>query len=265
MCLTSCLGTSGAARVDGALSEEVKNLQHGLSRITQLIESSGDDDDGVACADACSAFRDLATGALRGLEADVDAASDAFRETLSYLREAEQTPEEFFSTSRLSRGNLRSRGSGAPIRARAEQRRRDEERRRPSAERRIEAKLSRESAPVLHSPKQRTHRRTSTGALPQNAALEAMLERRQPRSRSSPADSPPPPPPPSALAGRVRDRGVARGRVAAAGSVVARAAGHAALPPPPPSHAARDARSDDSDYSCDEDDLAAVADLDLGH
>ena len=49
---------------------------------------------------------------------------------------------------------------------------------------------------MLHSPKQRTHRRnSSTGALPQNAALEAMLQRRQPRSRSSPADSPPPPPP----------------------------------------------------------------------
>ena len=237
-------GLKAAQRASMAhCQREVKNLQHGLSRITQLIEACGDNDDDQACADACSAFRDLATGALQGLEADVDAASDAFRETLSYLREADQTPEEFFSTLTAFEAKFTESRKRCAHRQRAEQRRRDEERRRPSAERRIEAKLSRrESAPVLHSPKQkRTGRNSSTGALPQNAALEAMLQRRQPRSRSSPADSPPPPPPlTSALAGRVRDRGVARGRVAAAGSVVAGAAGHAALPAAAVAHAPRD-------------------------
>ena len=80
-------GLKAAQRASMAhCQREVKNLQHGLSRITQLIEACGDNDDDQACADACSAFRDLATGALQGLEADVDAASDAFRETLSYLR-----------------------------------------------------------------------------------------------------------------------------------------------------------------------------------
>ena len=248
---------------------EVKNLQHGLSRISSLIEACGDNEDEVACADACTAFRDLARGALKGLESDVNAASDAFRETLSYLREAEQTPEEFFSTLTSFEGKFTESRKRCAHRARAEQRRRDEERRRPSAERRIEAKLSRrESAPVLHSPKQKTHRRnSSTGALPQNAALEAMLERRQPRSRSSPADSPPPPPPLHPLSPVASE--TAASPVAASPPRVPSSPEPPATPPcPPPPALTRRAttpRSDDSDYSCDEDDLAAVADLDLGH
>jgi hypothetical protein len=35
--------------------------------------------------------------------------------------------------------------------------------------------------------------------------------------------------------------------------------------PPPLGRRAASPRSEDSDYSCDEDDLAAIADLDLGH
>jgi len=253
---------------------EVKNLDHGLKRIEALIAECDTSEDDKACAAACRAFHELASGALGGLATDVAAAAASFAETLAYLCEdASQTPEGFFGTLTLFEAKFGEARTRCAHRERANERRAREAARRPSAERRIEAKLSsRASAPELvKSPPKKAHRRgSSAGALPQNAALEALLLKQQPRSRSSPADTPPPPPPaPTPLSPVLSERAASPVAGLAASPVIAAPAPlpEPATPPCPPplGRRATSPRSEDSDYSCDEDDLAAIANLDLGH
>lgn len=251
---------------------EVKNLDHGLTRISALIEEAenSEDDDAKACAAACRTFHELASGALSGLATDVAAAAASFAETLAYLCEdASQTPEGFFGTLTLFEAKFGEARTRCAHREWANERRAREAARRPGAERRIEAKLSsRASAPELvKSPPKKAHRRgSSAGALPQNAAREALLKRQQPRSQSSPADAPPPPPP-TPLSPVLSERAASpvASPVIAAAAPVPEPATPPCPPPPPLGRRATSPRSEDSDYSCDEDDLAAIADLDLGH